>query len=103
LEATIPTTDSKPTKTAWRRREFCEGYPCGDSYARDLEKDGLIETLQVSPKMTLILTSPEEARKRAAERYAASGKPAEVKRRLARIKPERRAKRDQAADTGEAA
>lgn len=98
MEADIPTTENNPTKTAWRRREFRDEFPCGETYLRKLEEDGVVETIQVGPKMTLIVTSPSEARERAAQRYAATGKAAEVKRRLAKIRPKTGTRRDKTAE-----
>jgi hypothetical protein len=105
LEANIPTTDNNPTEPrAWRRRDFNREFPCGESYRRKLEADGLIETINLGPKMNLVLTSPAEARERAAKFYGERREqpddriiqPAEGKRR-ARLASGRYAKRGQAA------
>lgn len=63
----------KQTKAAWRRKTWCDEFGCGLSYSYKLEKEGVIETQRLGPKMTLIKTSPTEALAKLAQRDAAVG------------------------------
>lgn len=62
----------KQTKAGWRRKAWCDDFGCGLSFSHKLEKEGIIETQRVGPKMTIIKTSPAEALAKLAERDKAA-------------------------------
>jgi len=61
-------TPNKQTKLTWRRNDWCDEFGCGLSYSYKLEKEGVIKTVKLSPKMTRITTPPAEALERLAQR-----------------------------------
>jgi hypothetical protein len=54
-------TPDKQTKLTWRRKAWCDEFGCGLSYSYKLEREGVIKTVRLGPKMTLIRTPPAEA------------------------------------------
>jgi hypothetical protein len=54
-------TRDKPKVLTRRRKAWCAEFGCGPTYSHKLEKEGVIKTVKVGKKMTLIITSPEEA------------------------------------------
>jgi hypothetical protein len=65
-------TPDKQTKVGWRREDWCNDFGCRPTYSRKLEKEGVIKTLQLGPKMTIITTSPAEALATLAQRAEAA-------------------------------
>ena len=65
-------TPDKPKRLTWRRKRWCAEFGCGDSYSRKLEREGVIKTLRLGNKMTLIVTPPAEALATLAQRVEAA-------------------------------